>query len=370
METPSSLTPRLPALHKRRHVADTLRTLVAGLSAGDRLPSVAHLERHFGVAKSTVEAAVGELQAEGLIVRRHGSGTYVAESLRPTDRARSGRLVVTSTGQGNSVTIFSLITAALSAELRRLGYDTLFVPEADRQRRLALAQERWEAGAADGYVHVGSLDGVEFPSAPGLVIGEVPDGAPVHQVVVDNYGGGRRAGEYLWGLGHRRVAFLAMHDFLPARLRFRGLADALHEHGGGADAVHVPLAWSGSAQSDIPNLETALRSLLDTPTPPTTVFFGNDQVAFPGLQTLVSWGVRVPGDLSVISFDDTPGLASHTRPALTGLRMPIDALAALTAQTLHQALHTPDLPPQRLRLPAELVVRESAGPLPSDKLPK
>jgi LacI family transcriptional regulator len=238
--------------------------------------------------------------------------------------------------------------------------------EGSPEQRLVQVKARCAAGSADGYVHLGSIGGdLTFPAVPGVVLGEMPEGASVHQVVVDSYGAGRTAGAYLWDMGHRRVAFLAVKGLIPAAARFQGLAAVLRErageHGESATALESYVALE---KSDSPALEAELRRLLDLPAPPTAFFFGNDHTAFSALQTLLAWGVRVPGDVSLVSFDDTPGLASQTRPALTALRMPILSLASLTVQTLHQAIQEPDLPFRRLHLPAELILRESSGPPP------
>jgi LacI family transcriptional regulator len=156
-----------------------------------------------------------------------------------------------------------------------------------------------------------------------------------------------------------------MLDLPPSLPRFKGLKDAVMERGGRPDDVlYVPVGGTTSGQGSYPSLEAALRQLLDDPEPPTALFFANDHIAFPGLQILQSWGVQIPRELSVVSFDDTPGLASQTRPALTSLRMPTLALGALAVQTLHQAITEPNLPFRRLRLPAELIVRESSGHAP------
>ena len=367
-----------PAAHKRQQVAEKLRQVVSELQIGDRLPSVTQLEKHFGVAKSTVEAAVGQLQAEGLLVRRQGSGTFVSSPLLapgqggvPLFKPPTGRMLITSIGLGSSLNIFSALAEALASEMGKAGYDPVLLFEASAQQRLAQVQARYAAGSADGYVHMGSLDGnVTFPPLPGVVLGEMPEAAPVHQVTVDNYGGGRTAGAYLWDLGHRRIAFVAVKGLLPAAPRFQGMADVLRERscctaeGGGNEAVSLSESYVNLTKSLTPSLETELRRLLDLPQPPTAFFFANDQTAFSALQILLAWGLRVPHDVSVVSFDDTPGLASHTRPALTCLRMPILSLASLTVQTLRQAIQEP-VPLRRFHLPAELIVRESSGPPPS-----
>jgi LacI family transcriptional regulator len=350
--------------------------MLANMKAGDRLPSVTDLEKHFGAAKATVVAAVAELQAEGLIVCRQGSGTFVlqtgvagAERQTATARhPRAGRILMTSGPIGSS-DIFSAMAATLEAEMRGLGYDPVLHFERAAEMRLAYAQKRWEEGAVDGFIHIGSLtQNVTFPTGvPGVVVGELREESaaevPVHQVVVDNVGGGRLIGEYLWGLGHRRIALIAKHNLYPAALRFEGLSQAIVECGGKReDASLVLIDWNNSAHSDIPTLDTGLRSLLESENPPTALFFGNDLIAFPAMLTLLTWGYRIPQDISVVSFDDTPGMASHTRPALTGIRMPTLALGALAVQTLHQSIEEPSHSFRRLRLPAELIVRESAAP--------
>ena len=371
-DKPSSY-PARPTVPKRRQVADSLRDMIATLRAGDRLPSITELEKHFCFAKSTVEAAVGDLQAEGLLVRRHGAGTFVAEGAGISNAAKAcvGRMMITSIPLGQSLDIFSAMTAAVEAEMRRLGYDPILHFEMNPSLRLVRAQERWEARNIDGYVHIGSLpEGVAFPPIPGVVVGEVPHNAPVHEVTVDNYDGGRRAGHYLWELGHRRIALISFHHLVPSVRRYEGLADVLRESGGQADEVQfVRIDETNGGQGGHLSLERALREVMDVPHPPTALFFANDQVGFPALQILQSWGCRIPENLSVLSFDDTPGLASQTRPALSSLRMPTLALGALAVQTLHQAITEPGLPFRRLTLPAELIVRESTGHPPNHAVP-
>ncbi|MES2464209.1 MAG: GntR family transcriptional regulator [Armatimonadota bacterium] len=361
LKTEALLVPRLRG-QKRRQLADSLRTMLSGMAASDRFPSVAELEKHYQVSTSTVEAAMDELQAEGLIVRRRGSGTFVASA--PSARRRTGHIVITSIGSGGVVNIFSAMAWALEAEMRRAGFDPILLFDNDAQTRLNEAQKRWESGTADGYVHLGSLDAsVRVPSVPGVIVGEAPEGAPVHQVVVDNFGGGQRAGEYLWDLGHRQIAFVTIESMISAGPRLDGLRHAVQIRGGEESSVELAAIPWGRELTFGERLELVLETLLDRGAKtPTALFFANDQVAFPALQILLSWGVRVPQDISVVSFDDTPGLASHTRPALTSLRMPTLGLGALAVQALNDTIREPSIPFRRLRLPAELIIRESSGP--------
>lgn len=361
----SSLTK--PAAHKRRRIVGSLREMIASLSVGDRLPSVPELGKHFGVARSTIEAAVGELQAEGLIQRRQGSGTFVARTISedPPTRRRVGKIGVACLGYPSLMDIFGNMAMALEAELRRMGYDPIPILELDAAQRMKRVAERWTAEEIDGYINIGSLVCDGIPDIPGVVIGEVPEGAPVHQVVVDNYDGGYHVGEYLWQLGHRRVAFAARASLTPGVLRFKGLQDALWERGAERQyPISLAIPWMGSGSADLTSLDTILGNLLSGPNSPTAIFFGNDEVASFGLQSLVSLGYRIPQDISVVSFDDVPGLASHTRPPLTCMRMPARTLAGLAAQTLEEAILNPGGNFRRIRIPAELIIRDSTGRAP------
>ena len=180
--------------------------------------------------------------------------------------------------------------------------------------------------------------------------------------MVDNREGGRTVGKYLWQLGHRNIAFVSDEEMLPSHPRFQGMEEVLRERGASKKSTRfILLPWQ-KGPSDLDLMDNVLKELLAAEVPPTAIFFGNDLIALPGMQSLLAMGCRIPEDISVVSFDDAPGFASHTRPPLTCMRMPSQALAALAVQTFHEALTFAELPYRRLRVPAELIVRESGWP--------
>ena len=166
--------------HKRRRIATSLRELIASLEVGDRLPSGPELVRHFGVARSTIEAAVSELAAEGLIVRRQGAGTFVAKMVpsEATRRTHVNRIAIVSAHLSPTREIFGAMAAGLEAQIRNNGYEPALILEADIVARFVRVQERWEAGEFDGYIHIGSLPDVPLPLIPGVVMGEVAPRPP------------------------------------------------------------------------------------------------------------------------------------------------------------------------------------------------
>ncbi|KAA2262340.1 LacI family transcriptional regulator [Solihabitans fulvus] len=151
---------------------------------------------------------------------------------------------------------------------------------------------------------------------------DVPD------VTVDEQLAGYTATRHLIELGHRRIGFVSgPARSLPSRLKRAGWAAALEEHGLPADAefvAHAPFGAEGGG--------TAVAELLDT-VRPTAVICSSDHMALGVLREAHQRGLSVPGDLSVVGFDDIP-LAAYSSPALTTLAQPIEEMAAAAVDEL------------------------------------
>ena len=192
----------------------------------------------------------------------------------------------------------------------------------------------------------------------------------IPSVNVDDRGGAQAAARHLLDLGHRRIGLLmsgthgpfglldnpgAADDGHSSRQRLLGWLDELTP--AGADVI--------SARQDGTGLEQArwgARLLLDRPDRPTAMLCFSDAVAYGALQVAAELGIDVPGQLSVVGFDDNP-LATQVRPTLTTVRQDIAAkgraaAAALTAAIERAKLGTP-APAEHVLLPTELVIRES-----------
>jgi len=84
----------------------------------------------------------------------------------------------------------------------------------------------------------------------------------------------------------------------------------------------------------------AVNALLDLPEPPTAIFAANDDMAAAVFRVAGQRGLRVPRDLSVCGFDDTP-IAGHIYPALTTVRQPTDTMGRLATEQLIERIRTP-----------------------------
>ena len=100
--------------------------------------------------------------------------------------------------------------------------------------------------------------------------------------------------------------------------------------------------------------------LLELPNAPTAVFAGNDTQAIGAIRAARKRGLAIPADLAVIGFDDTAA-AHQSVPPLTTMRYPDYRIALEGARMLIRTILRPEIVPESIVIPAELVIRESCG---------
>lgn len=197
-------------------------------------------------------------------------------------------------------------------------------------------------------------------NAPLIVVDPLvgtPEGAL--SVGATNWRGGHQATEHLIGLGHRRIAFIgAPADSEPGTERLAGYRSALSAGGIRYDPALVRPGYFSLADG------LAARDLLQGNDAPTAVFAANDMVACGVLDAARLCGLSVPGDLSVVGFDDTIA-AAVSAPPLTTVQQPLADMGALAMRTCVNALR--GMPPvtAQVQLATSLVERGSTGPAPS-----
>jgi LacI family transcriptional regulator len=173
-----------------------------------------------------------------------------------------------------------------------------------------------------------------------------------------NRAGGYTATRYLIELGHRRIGFITgAMDVGCAVDRLEGYRAALAEFGIPADPALVA-AGNFARETGF----AGARTLLDLPDPPTAIFASNDEMAFGVIDAARDRGLRIPGDLSIVGFDDIPPAAS-VYPALTTVRQPLEQMGRVATQMLLRLISDEQIRPERAELPTELIVRESCRPL-------
>jgi LacI family repressor for deo operon, udp, cdd, tsx, nupC, and nupG len=202
----------------------------------------------------------------------------------------------------------------------------------------------------------------------GVPLVGVHSNLPPPNVVADDAGMGRLAVDHLVGLGHRRIAMIVseagepVNHFVPQE-RSRGYQESLRNVGLPVD--HSLVLCGGDT---VEGGAKAMTLLLARPQLPTAVFVHSDEMAFGALSVLRGCGLQVPGDVSIISIDD-----SRLAPAfqLNSVAQDVEAQGHQAAELLARAMaagsQTRPIPPAEQHPPAPfLVIRGSTAP-PSDR---
>jgi LacI family transcriptional regulator len=176
------------------------------------------------------------------------------------------------------------------------------------------------------------------------------------QVDIDNRWGGRKATEHLLMMGYRRIGLIAGPlNWLAARQRRDGWREALHEAGlAASDEQVVEGDWTARSG------EQALARLLAQYPDMDAVFAGNDQMALGAMRFARERGLRIPADLGLVGYDDSPETEFYY-PSLTTVRQQVIEQGRLAVRELARLITNPkDRTAKTALLEPELIVRASS----------
>lgn len=202
--------------------------------------------------------------------------------------------------------------------------------------------------------YIGTLKQRNFPFV--LIDNQVAD-EPCPSVSATNWQGAYQATEYLIELGHRGIGLITgSMDLNSATDRLEGYRSALRTN----HILENPdLIYEGEYTQ--PSGYAGATALLDLDEIPTAIFASNDAMAMGAMDAVRNRGLRVPEDISILGFDDVPQSAM-VRPALTTVRQPLEQMGRVAIQMLQDILKNPEKEVDQMRLPTELIIRDSAQP--------
>jgi len=188
---------------------------------------------------------------------------------------------------------------------------------------------------------------------PIVLFNRSEDGGAISSVTSDNLAGGRKVAEFLLAGGHQKIGHIAGWEGASTqRDREAGFTAALAEAG-------QPLHAREVGDFRIDTAREATRRMFASD-PPDAVFVANDHMAFAVLDTLRSeLGLSVPGDVSVVGYDDVPA-ASWPAYDLTTVRQPANRMVAETVDLLLEKIENTAAAPRRIAIDGPLIVRGSA----------
>lgn len=352
---------------------------------GQALPTCVELGAALGLAAHTVHRAFDLLAQEELVYRRRSLGTIVGSpgGGRPAPMPASHRkrtnappvsLVVrreslAPESEREHALMFNEYLNGLMEGFNawKCRFDVAYLqpdqPDLDLVRALV------ETGQTRGFIDLGLVsDAREYlikQRVPMVNLGMdlTPRGVP--SVIGDYVRGYREAWDYMKPLGHRHAAFCGFDSPNP-----RGFDARLRECLAARELAQPSCRLDRTARfPQEADAETIWRALVGDlglggtdADRPTLLFAQTDLIAIRMIQALEIHGIKVPGNVSVIGFNDT-SLASFFRPALTTLHNPCYQLGLTAAQALLDLLAKRPDSTERLRiLPNRLVVRETCAP--------
>ncbi len=189
---------------------------------------------------------------------------------------------------------------------------------------------------------------------PLVMVDRCFDMLDVDTVIVDNYRGAYEATEHLIKLGHDRIAVVqGLVGTSTNTARLDGYREALAAHGRATDPR---LIVGGDFRQEKGYAET--KRLLDLDQPPTAIFATGDLITLGALQAIYERDLQIPGDVSLVSFDDFD-FAPFLRCPLTAVQQPKEEMGEVAVRLLIERLGDPTKAPQQVVLQPTLVVRES-----------
>ncbi len=249
-----------------------------------------------------------------------------------------------------------LITAAHEHSIRLL----IDIVEIQHQQKAYL--ELVHANRIDGLILSGprfddqALLSLQEDHFPTVLMGQIPD-TDFYSVDIDNFTASKQAVEHLVKLGHNRIACItnAALSYTAAADRMSGYREVLATHG---ILYDESLVRYGDFDPDSGYQQ--MKDLLRTNKLPTAVFVASDVVAIGAKAAIVEKGLRIPGDIALVGFDDIP-LARYLDPPLTTVRLPASELATRASQMLVQLINKETPAEQLVLLESQLIVRQSCG---------
>jgi len=341
------------------------------LKAGEKIPSERNLSELYSVSRTTAKNAVLDLLNEGLVVRASGKGTFISTNINidsiKRERTHTIGLVLNLSKEVRKPIlqsgIYHYLSQCIQEEIKKYNYHLTFshiddsdIGEIELYKKLL--------DKVDGIIlaevkNNNLLDVVKKTDTPVVVIFPDSNNYNADSVNIDSFDVGIKAVKYLLSLGHKRIGIVnGPFSVLSARERFSGYKQALNDANIEFDKS---LVVDGNGWQ-IEHGEKSMEELLKRKTGMTALFAVNDLLAKGAINIAHKHKISIPDDLSIIGCDNID-FAKHTYPPLTTLSVHENYIARTATRILMNKIDFPDEPVTRTIYNADMIIRESCGPL-------
>lgn len=332
-------------------------------------PKIKDIAERLGVSAATVSRALSDsgLVAEPTLSRIRDLAREMnyrpnvsARNLR-TQKAMAVLMVVRDVGNP----FYLEILKGVEATARAAGYSVLMGNTENDSDREVEYFDMLRDGHADGMILMtGKLPEREgflasVADAPIVVALEAIENAGFPHVLIDNEGAAQNAVEHLIGLGHKRIAHISGPvPEIMSIYRRDGYRKAM-----AASGLPIPQGYEPVGDYLLHTGQRLCQGLFELPQPPTAIFVANDEMAFGVIHQLRKLGLDIPGDVSVVGFDDL-FLSEAFYPPLTTVSQPRTEIGRAAMTMLLDMLTGGPTPRKSAMLPTTLKIRGTTAPAP------
>ena len=328
-------------------IADVIEGRILDYTYNDAtspIPPELTLAEQFNVSRQTIRNALKYLEKKNLVYSIQGSGTFIVkENVSSLPPSKNIAVIL------NSIESYlnPFKSAAINHQLAKRGYIASIFSTENRLDYEARILDNLIGSNYAGIIMeptrsiLPRFDLKPFQTLqsriPFILIDNYYMDLDIPSVAMDDFAGGKLATEHLIAHGHQKIGHIGRSDNGQGILRFKGYVEALKKHrlSYSDDRVfwYTSELFREAFDASLPMLMKRLRDC-------TAVFVYNDFFSEKLVPALQEHGIRIPEDLSVVSYDDHIS-ASESDPPLTTIRYPREELGAVAAENLLKMMEDP-----------------------------
>lgn len=345
----------------KNYIIETIKN--EKLEYGAKIQTENELSVNFNVSRHTVRKAIGALVNEGWLYREQGKGTFVGN--KEINKTKKTKVIGVITTFMNDY-IFPSIIRGIESVLSEKGYSIVLACTYNQHEKERISLDSMKLQNVDGLIMEPTKSALPNPNIdiyneimssgiPVLFINGFNRDVECNYVVEDDFLAGYLATKHLIDLGHKSICGLFKIDDVQGHYRFSGFHKAHIEAGLTFQDSNV--IWFSTDEIKSLTNDTKMQKLDKIISECTAVVCYNDQIAIEIMGAIKSKGLKIPDDISVVSFDDSQ-LALISEVKLTTVAHPKEKLGEEAAKSIVEMVEN-KAKGYKVKMKPELMVRES-----------
>lgn len=309
-------------------------------SSGDKLPTESELMKRYGVSRYTIRRAAGELENEHYIYRIQGGGMYVDDWQKQHKRVANTKMIGVITTHLADY-IFPRIISGIDRVLSENGYSLILSNTHNDPKQEKIAVKRMIDNQVDGIIIEPSQSAlpnkdlevykkIQAAGIPTLFINAHFKELNFPYLEVNDLEAEENIVNKLFSMGHKKILGIFQVDDMQGTHRLSGFLNAYMQH---PDVMYMGENIMYHATQDMTPIFKKVVSLLQGDQRPTAIVCYNDQLAIQIMNLVKSIDLKVPGDVSIVGFDDYV-MGHYVIPRLTTIAHPKEKMGVDAANMI------------------------------------